>query len=122
HDSDLPMERLYRGPLNVEAIHGNAAPLRLIKPGEQADDAGFARTGRTDECHGFARLRFEAEVLENPRVGRGGVVAEPHIVKDDVTSHRRQIRRAGQVSDLRLGVEELEDALGTGGRRENRVV
>ena len=44
------------------------------------------------------------------------------MVEDDVATHRRQSRGIGPVFDLRLGIEQLENALGAGGGRKHRVV
>ena len=116
------MERFDSGALKINPIHRDAPLLRLVKAGEQADDAGFSRAGRADQRNGLAGFRLETNVFENPRVRRRGVVAEVNMVEDDVAAHGRQCGGTGPVLDLRLGIKQLKNALGAGGGREHGVV
>ena len=42
HDSNLFVERLDGGGVQVDSVHRDAALLRFVKAGEQADDAGLS--------------------------------------------------------------------------------
>src|SRR6266496_2785956 len=59
-----------------DSIHCDAALLRLVKAGQQTDDARLSGAGRADQRHGLAGFRLETNVFENPRAGWRGVVAQ----------------------------------------------
>src|SRR3954466_11527710 len=61
-DGDLFVERLDGRREKIEAVDQDLPLLRLIKTRDEADDAGFAGTGMTDQRDRFAGTRFEGDV------------------------------------------------------------
>ncbi len=97
-DAELAMERLDGGLGDVVAVDENAAALRLVEAGEQADDAGLAGAGVADERDGLAGLGEEVDVVEHPAILGGGLVAEADVFKMDLAGDERERRgsRAGR--------------------------
>src|SRR5207248_2002195 len=61
--ADLFMQRLDSRGLQVEAIDQDAPLLWFVEAGEQADDAGLARTSRADQSDGFTWFGLEIDIF-----------------------------------------------------------
>ena len=85
--------------------------LRVVEAREQLGDRRLARTRRPDQRDRLPRLDAQRQPVEHRRAAG---VAEPHVVQLDRQRARRHGHRVRRVHDLRLGVDEVVDALDAG--------
>ena len=86
----------------------------LIEPLDEAGDAALTGAGPSRHSHRLPRLGRVKSTSCRHRVG--GVIAEADVLELDLSFDRRQIGRVGAVLDLRLNVDQLEDAHAGGHR------
>ena len=113
HDADAPPQAVLGHAANVLAVDGNGAALDVVEPFQQADDRGLAGPGGSHQGHGLARLRHQIHPLQHRRLR---LVGEFHVAQLDAALRHHQRPGVGRVLDLRLLIQQLEDALGAGDR------
>ena len=84
HNADSFAECLARKGFAVDAVHGNAAGIRLIEAGNQVDQRGFAGARAADDADDFSALCGKRNILNG---GFGGIcIGEGYIVKGNATA------------------------------------
>ena len=75
---------------HIHAIDRDAALLNVVKPRDQTDHTGFARTGRTNEGHTLARFDVKVDAAQDPILRRDfladRLVREPNILERDLAA------------------------------------
>ena len=118
HDADLPAQRLQRGVADVGAVDGDAAGGDVVEARDQVDDRALARPGRADDRQGLGGSGAKAHLAQHR--GADPEVAERHPLECQPFAEGRQRGGARLLPHLRLGVQDLEDPLGAGGRLRDR--
>ena len=93
----------------VDAVKCNTSLGRIIEPFKKMYQAGFARTGWSDDRHGFTMLNRQRNVLQNPFTLD---IRKPDVLKVDVgplAGHRCRNIRLG---NLFLCIEKKKDPFG----------
>ena len=113
HDADLRPQLLLQGLLEGDAVDENLAVRSVVEPRDQVDQSGLARAAGPHDADHLARLHLEADLVEDAR--------EPVVGKADIAELHRPLQfprvdRVLIVDHVRLGVQDLEDPLGRGGR------
>ncbi len=67
---------------DVDAVHRDAPPLRVVEPEQQAHDRGLPRPGVAHQRDRLSGRRAERDVPQHPRARRA--VAEPDVLEGDV--------------------------------------
>ena len=75
----------------------------VVEAGDQLGQGGLARPGGPDEGHRLPGGDAQVHVVEDRAVG---VVAEGHVVEDDLALDGRQLDGVGGLAHLGLGVEQ----------------
>jgi hypothetical protein len=112
-DRDRPAERGELHLADVDAVHQDATPGRVVEAGDESRERRLPRAGVPDDRHALPRLDLEVDVLEHRPLR---VVAEGRVLEADPAAAFRELAGAVGVGDLLGLVEDLEDAL-AGGRR-----
>src|SRR5262249_38226453 len=97
HNTDLVAQRFDFQRPNIATVEQNSAMLRVIKAREQADQCGFAGTGRADDRNCYARRRVKADGLERVYAA---VVAEADAFERDTAVCALNRERAWSIPDL----------------------
>ena len=95
---------------HIVAVQGDGAGIHIVEPHQQLDHGGLARAGGAYDGDLLAGVNGAAEIVDD---GLFGHIAEPDVVKGDLTVDAGGVCPAGRVGELgffRL-VQELEDAL-----------
>ncbi len=105
------------GPQGVEGDVPKVVPVEGHAPldgvGETRDEhrrRRLPRTGHPDQGHRLAGPHLEVEAAQDPRRGVGVAHADP--LEAQVSAGGRELDRPRTVGDPRLGIEQLQDALG----------
>ena len=96
----------------------DGAGVDLVEAHQQVDDRGLAGAGRADDGQHLARSDVGVEVVDQRPVR---LVPERYAVESHVAGHVLEQDRFGGVGNLLRLVEQLEDALGRGHRRLQKV-
>ena len=108
---EMGAERAEVEVARVGAADGDAARLRLDQAGQEVEDGALAGARGADEGGGLARLRGEAEAVEDRKLA----VVEAHVLERDVAVARRgEAGAGGAVDDHGAAVEELVEAFEAG--------
>ena len=99
---------------HILAVDRHPAGGDVVEAGDQVRDRRFTGAGRPDDAERFSRPDFEADVGQD--VVAGGVEGELDMLETQHAVCDLEIRRARSVGDLRLQVEDLEQASAGGGR------
>jgi len=110
-DADLAAEVDVFYVTHVDAVYQDAALVHVVEAAEQVDERALAGAGAAHKPYHLVGLYLYAHLLDD---GVEGVVSERDIVKFDGTLHCRHCGRVGGILYLRLGVDDIEDALGCG--------
>ena len=111
HDAELRAVGAELHGRQVDAVHQDGAARRDVKGGNQADDGGFSRSGRADECGYGSRLGDEADVVQY-FLGRFIGKADMFDFQETVDAMHRYGAAGGFV--FRLLVEDFARALEAG--------
>lgn len=103
----------------VGAVEEDCPLIRFVEAQLQLPDRGFTGTARADQCQRRAGRHVERHVGERPP-GRTRI-AEADAAELDVAPGAPDPSGVGGFDDLGALVEQLDDPLGGGGRRVERV-
>ena len=113
HHSDLAPQGIERDVAHVDAVDLDRPLLAVVEAREEEADRRLAGTGGADECDGLTGRDPQREVGQHrlrPEVPVGDVL------DDDLPVGDMERFRVGFLGDNRVGVEDLEDAVGRGAR------
>ena len=102
------------------AVQGDGTGIHIVEPHQQLDHGGLARAGGAYDGDLLAGVHGAAEIVDD---GLFGHIAEPDVVKCDLTVDAGGVCPAGRVGELgffRL-IQELEDALRRSGHALQHV-
>ena len=113
HDPDLAAQRLAPIPPDVDAVDEDGSLLRLVETQDQADNRRLPRPRRSDQGDTLARGGGEGDL---PQHVLAVSVVEGNVLEHDCAFERRRFDGVRAILDLRLGVEDLGDAIRAGHR------
>ena len=108
-DAELAAQRVQRHALDVVAVDAHVPGGGVVEAGDQLGQGGLAGPGGPDEGHRLPRRDAQVDVAQH---GHVGVVAEGHVVEDDLPLDGGQLHGVGRLGDGGLGREQgaqLED-------------
>ena len=95
---------------HINAIHQNAALIRIVETRNQVDDRGLASSRMANETNHLTRLDIEAEVVQDtPRL----VIPKADLLKGDRTRDMRHRLRIHHIRHIGFRVHNLKHTLGT---------
>ncbi len=113
HHADLPAQRVELNVAHVDAVDRHLAAGHVVEAGQQVDQRRLARARWPDDGDGLARCGHQVDALEH-RFAR--LVFGHHLLEDHPPDDGRHRLCVEFLDDLRLLVEQVEDALGAGNR------
>ncbi len=108
-ERDVVAQRLQRDMRDVLAVDGDAAGVAIVEAQEDIEDRALAGAGGTDQRDLLPGGNVDGDILEGRRVG---MIGEADIVEADRRSGDGERLRVGRVHDLRVLVDDGEDAVG----------
>ena len=119
HAEAFPQGAAVKVP-QVVAVQGDGTGVYIVEPHQQLDHGGLAGTGGADDGHLLAGFHVAAEVVDD---GLFGHIAEFDMIEGDLTVDAGRVCPAGRIGLLVLFglVQELKDALGSGGHALQHV-
>ena len=109
HDGELAAQVVELVVAQVHAVQQDLPRGRIVKTGEQADQRGLARPGRSDHSESRARLNREGYVLQDRSVGAVRERDAPELDRPPRAGHRPDVRPLRHVGLL---VQQPERPLG----------
>ena len=105
HHADARMQALLRHVAQVLPVDAHRATIDIIEAEEKPPDGRFARTGRADQRHGFARADLEGQAFQD---GPRRVIAKLHIVELDLSPGAVQLPRAVTIHHIGGLAQQVE--------------
>src|SRR4029450_3036695 len=108
HDAELSPERRLGDRAEIVAVDRDPSRTGIVEAGEQLRDRRLSCARVADERDGRSRRNGEVEVVQHVREV---AVAEADALEPDVPLDARELARVRRVLDLRLLVEDADDAV-----------
>ena len=115
---DVPSQFGLIDAAQIDPVKRDGSGVRIVKPGNQFGDRGFARTRGSDERDGLTGGHRQCHLGKHRMVGK---VAEADLTKFDFAANRIQRHRLHRVGDTWFDPEHTGHLLQRRGRRLERV-
>ncbi len=111
-DGDLRAQRRDGQIADVAAVNEQAPAGDVEEARQQVHQRGLARAAGADDCDHLSRPHLKIDVVQHLARAISVLIAEVNVLEAYALVERRQLRRAGLLAHIILGIEKIEDRRG----------